>query len=60
MRNDNAYLTNYMAEKRVQQSWNAFSESCSIPAYLAYRSCCAMLEGKTDADTSDRQRTGHP
>ena len=60
MRNENAYLTEYMAERRVQQSWNAFCESCSVPAYLAYRSCRDELEGRTDADTSDRQGTGHP
>ncbi|MBR3268159.1 MAG: hypothetical protein IKI58_05450 [Oscillospiraceae bacterium] len=60
MRNENAYLTNHMAEKRVQQSWNAFCESGSVPDYLQYRSCCAALEGKENADTSDRQGACHP
>ncbi len=60
MRNENASLTNRMAEKRMQQSWNAFCESGSVPDYLQYRSCCAELEERTNADTSDRQGTGNP
>lgn len=56
MRNENAFLSNHFAEKRVQQSWNAFCESGSIPDYLQYRSCCAELEDKNHADTSNRER----
>ena len=53
MRTDNAYLTQQMAERRVQQSWDAFCQSGSIPDYLRYRSCRAAAEGDVYADTSD-------
>ena len=40
MRNQNAYLTDRMAEKQQQQRWDAFCQSGSIADYLEYRACC--------------------
>lgn len=58
MRNQNAYLTDRMAEKRQQHCWDAFCQSGSVADYLQYRESCAY-EGKVYADTSDSQGTGH-
>ena len=57
MRTDHAGLTRLQAEKQMQQHWDAFCMSGSVPDYLAYRECCTQAEGISHADTSDREGT---
>ncbi|MBR3044229.1 MAG: hypothetical protein IKI45_07085 [Oscillospiraceae bacterium] len=57
MRNQNAYLTDRMAEKQQQQRWDAFCQSGSIADYLEYRACCH--EEQTYADASQSHGAGH-
>lgn len=59
MRNENAYFTGRMAEKKQQQSWNAFCQSGSVADYLQYRENCIRSEGIADAGTSDCQGSGY-
>ncbi|MBR4201267.1 MAG: hypothetical protein IKQ91_08365 [Oscillospiraceae bacterium] len=58
MRNQNAYWTEKMAEKRQQQCWDAFCQSGSVADYLEYRSCCTGEDGNY-ANASDAQGSGH-
>ena len=62
MRNQNAYLSDKMAEKEQRRCWDAFCQSGSIADYLQYRHCCEISGELTNvnSDTSDRQRTGDP
>lgn len=59
MRNQNAYWTGKMAEKRQQQCWDAFCRSGSVADYLQYRECCHG-EDLNDANAFDRQGAGDP
>ncbi len=58
MRNQNAYLTDRMAEKQQQMRWDAFCQSGRIADYLEYRACCDH-EDHTYADASQYQGTRH-